>query len=104
MHVKFYPDLYHVLLREQILQSFFPNLSNNPPLPIAPPVQVKQDKRKTRSINNAIDKYMKNCESRELGNRAIEDKKRTFKLFKEYKLVNFEETFLQIKLIDYGKR
>ena len=66
MHVKFYPDLYHVLLREQILQSFFPNSSNNPPLPTAPPIEIKQDKRKTRSINNAIDKYMKNCESREL--------------------------------------
>ena len=97
MHVKFYSDLYQVLLREQILQSFFLNLSNNLPLPIAPPVQVKQDKRKTRSINNAIDKYMKNCESRDLGNRAIEDKKRTFKLLKEYKLVSFEETFQQIK-------
>ena len=34
---------------------------------------------------------MKNCESRELGHRAIEDKKRTFKLFKEYKLVSFED-------------
>ena len=34
---------------------------------------------------------MKNCESRELGYRAIEDKKRTFKLFKEYKLVSFED-------------
>ncbi len=87
----FAQDLYHVLLREQILRSFFPNSSNNPPLPTAPPIEIKQDKRKTRSINNAIDKYMKNCESRELGHRAIEDKKRTFKLFKEYKLVSFED-------------
>ena len=41
---------------------------------------------------------MKNCESRELGNRAIEDKKRTFKLFKEYKLVSFEENFSTNKI------
>ena len=40
---------------------------------------------------------MKNCESRELGNRAMEDKKRTFKLFKEYKLVSFEGLFQQTK-------
>ena len=60
-------------LREQILQSFFPHtqiLSNNPRLPTGPPIDIKQDKRKTRFINNTIDKYMKNCESRELRYRA----------------------------------
>ena len=91
----FAQDLYHVLLREQILQSFFPHTqsssSNNPQLPTAPPIEIKQDKRKTRFTSNAINKYMKNCESRELGHRAIEDKKRTFKLLKEYKLVSFED-------------
>ena len=41
---------------------------------------------------------MKNCESRELGHRAIEDKKRTFKLLKEYKLVSFEGDFSTNKI------
>ncbi len=87
----FAKDLYHVLLREQILQSFFPSSSKNTSLSTALPIEIKQDIRKTRSINFAIDKYVKNCESRDLGIRAMGDKKRTFKLLKEYKFVSFED-------------
>ncbi|OON97314.1 MAG: hypothetical protein ATN36_03805 [Epulopiscium sp. Nele67-Bin005] len=87
----FAQDLYHVLLREKILKDFFSESNPTNHINTNSKVSIKQDKKRIRSTIPIIEKYMQNCKSRNLGNRAVEDKKRTFKLLREYKLMSFED-------------
>ena len=80
-------DLYHVILREHLLKSWF---SPVVPLPAVPPSQLNPVKvKQTPSFEKMYLKYLEHCKTNDLSKRTIEAKQHALRLFKQHKIDSF---------------
>ena len=92
----FAQDLYHVLLREQILQSFFPSSSNNTFIRSS---EITDTTKKERlSVEKTYLEYLRYSESQGHGYCVMEDKKRLLKRLKVHHLTSFAH--ITVKKVD----
>ncbi|MGL5254811.1 MAG: hypothetical protein ACRC9L_07465 [Brevinema sp.] len=84
----FAKDLYHAFLREKLLKELFPP---TPPSPQFLSFEAYKDSEKPlKSLVVSYKEYLKDCVSRGIGKRSIEEKNHFLKLITRYKLTRFE--------------